>query len=116
MQKEVHMRVDQSRQQSRVAEVDDSCALGMFDRSAYRANAIRFNEDFTGQQHGACVYLQQARCVQHDRSGSLWLCRNESYGKNPGQRKDKDSAWWKKLKSPHEYEYAALAPPLSMDK
>jgi hypothetical protein len=87
----------------------------MLDRSAHRANAIAFNEDLTGLEQGTCVYLQQSRRVQHDRSGSLWLCRKKSYGKKPGQRKDKDSTWEENLKSPHEYDYAALAPFLSMD-
>jgi hypothetical protein len=120
MQKEVHMRIDQSRQQSRVAEVDDSCALGMLDRSAHRANAIRFNEDFTGLEHGACVYLQQPRRVQHDRSGLLLLCQDNFDRRKQGQRENKNSTKAKKrtlLKErPHEYEYAALAPFLSMDK
>jgi hypothetical protein len=68
----------------------------MLDRSAHRANAIRFNEDFTGLEHGACVYLQQPRCVQYDRSGLLLLCQNNFDRRKQGHGENKNSTKAKK--------------------
>jgi hypothetical protein len=99
MQKQVHMCVDETGQQSRVAQVDETGALWVFDRGAYRANPISLNEDFTRLEQVSGVHMEQPRGVQHNRCGFRWLRRNEFDRRKVRQREGKSSTKAKERKS-----------------
>jgi len=84
MQEQVNVSVDQAGEQRGVAQVDDFGALGMVYRRPRGANAIPFDQNFTGLEQGSGIHLEQARGVEDDGRGG-WLLRGGE-GRQQGER------------------------------
>jgi hypothetical protein len=67
MQEQMHMRVDESRHQGHVAEVDDFGARGVRHARADRADALAGDENFTGLYEATARDIEQASGTQHER-------------------------------------------------
>ncbi len=68
MQKQVHVRIDQPRQQRGVAKVDDLCAPWVIDCRANSFDPLALDENLAGTQHISRIHLQQSRRVQNNRT------------------------------------------------
>jgi hypothetical protein len=75
MQEQMHVSVNESGEQSDIAEVDHLCALRTIHGDAHLANALAFNKDFAGLEQGSGVDLEQARSVEDDGGRGLLLRR-----------------------------------------
>jgi hypothetical protein len=60
--------IDQAGEQCGVAEVDDSGSLRMIHHCAGRANAVAFDQNFTGLDERAGVNLKKTGGVEHNRN------------------------------------------------
>ena len=67
MQKQVHVRVNQSGQQRGVAQVDDLSVRRMRDGRSHRGNAFTLNQNLARGNHAPGIDLKQARRVQNHR-------------------------------------------------
>ena len=67
MEEEVYVGINQARHQGGWAEIDDLSASRMFDAGSDCANAIAFDKNLGGLQQIACIHLEKACGVQHDR-------------------------------------------------
>jgi hypothetical protein len=88
----VDVHIDESRKQRGVAQVDDFCALRMFDRGADGLDSLANHEDLSGLKHLAGVYLEQTGSVKNDGRGSSPLSKgwNQSHATNDEQGNPED--------------------------
>ena len=80
MQKQMHVRVDQSGHQRYVAEVDDLRALRMVNRRTDRLDPLAFNQNFAGAENVAGIDLEQPSGVEDDGRGCRLLRCGERNG------------------------------------
>ena len=73
MQKEVHMGIDETRQQRAVAQVDELRACWMRNRGSDGGNAFPFDQNLARRNHAAGIDFEQARGVQNDRMAGARL-------------------------------------------
>ncbi len=100
MQKEVNMRVDQTRCQCRITKVDYAGILRMLNGLAHFANAFALDEDFSRLQYAARIHLEQSRGMQND--GSCWLLGEcDACAKESAEAQDADA----ESSFSHGYEY-----------
>jgi hypothetical protein len=92
MQEKMNVGIDQSWEQCRVAQVDDSGARRMIHGCAYCANAVTLDKDFAGLYKSARVNLEKAGGVKHNRRccggccGDRWLLGLSRAGKGQSHR------------------------------
>src|ERR1700722_6700190 len=67
MQKQMHMSIDETRQQRAIAEGDELSARWMRNGRTHSNNAVTFDQNLPRRKHAACVDLEQAGRVQNDR-------------------------------------------------
>ena len=66
VEKQMHVGIDQARQQSGIAEIDDFGAGRMRDRRADGSDALAVDKNFSRGHDAAGIDLEQVRCVQDD--------------------------------------------------
>src|SRR5215469_10341227 len=75
MQEQMHVRVNQPRKQSAIAQGDNLCACRMLYCLAYFGNAFPLDQNFARARYPAILNVEQAGCVQHNWMswfGGLW--------------------------------------------
>lgn len=75
----------------------------MIDGCADGADAVALNEDFAGAEDCACVNLQEARGVEHDRGG-CGLLREDSGSED--EARETPLEVWMREESEHGYDYS----------
>ena len=66
MQKQMHVSINQSGQQSTVAQIDNFCAWGVGHPGSYFGNPLTLHQHFAGSQDVAAPDLKETRRMQHD--------------------------------------------------
>ena len=82
MKKQMHVGVDEARQQCCIAEFNHLRALRMIDRYAHCFDALAFNENLARLEDGSGIDLKQLRCVEDDGGGCRRLRGGEGCGKD----------------------------------
>jgi hypothetical protein len=80
MEEEMHVRVDEAREERGVAEVDDARVSGVVNGGSDGADFVALDENFAGLEESAGVDLEKARGVEHD--GLLSGCARSCEGEN----------------------------------
>ena len=113
MQKQMHMRVNQARQQSCVAEIDYLRTLRMFDRNTHCFDAFALDQNLAGLKDVSGIDFKQPRRVQHDGCARRLLGTGANGRDSKKHHREHKGQTKVRKGSPHGYDYAAICPGLS---